>query len=324
MNQSTISRIHQVRTLACFISMLVTFALVAKPATAQNSSLLHQVAPQVLPTSPRGMPKPTATSAVSTVRQIQARSSRLLQGVPTDTVDPGGTVTPPEFIPDGSIPPLPPRFSLPNSPVQGQNLPGPPVGPYSPYSPDINPAVGLRGVSWTYQPAPPLRQFKLQDIVTIRVDEISRSQAQGQAQKRRNSIFLAALTDWVRLTRYGVVPDPQEDGDPTIASQSQSNFRALSSVEARESVSFNISARIVDIRPNGNLVLEARKTYRHNDNLWETSLSGICRAQDIAPDNVILSRDLIDLEIQKLDQGYVHDGYKRGWFQRLFDGIKPF
>jgi len=169
-----------------------------------------------------------------------------------------------------------------------------------------------------------MRSFREQDIVTIRVDEIARMMAEGEAQKRRISLLQATLSDWIKIGRGGLVPDPQPEGDPTVDSQSRADSRLESSVESRESMSFNIAARVVDIRPNGNLVLEARKTFRVNDNLWETSLSGMCRPQDIAPDNVVLSRDLIDLEIRKEDRGQLRDGYGRGWFQRFFDRVKPF
>ncbi|MEM1225098.1 MAG: flagellar basal body L-ring protein FlgH [Planctomycetota bacterium] len=183
---------------------------------------------------------------------------------------------------------------------------------------------GFQGVSWTYQKAPPLRAFQLHDIVTIRVDEIMRMQAEGETEKRRLSLFQATLSEWVRISQGKLIPDEQVAGDPEIDAQSQTNSRAEASIESRESLTFNIAARVVDIRPNGNLVLEARKSYRINDNLWETSLSGICRAQDIAPDNVVLSRDLIDLEIHKQDRGQLRDGYRRGWFQRFFERVAPF
>jgi flagellar L-ring protein precursor FlgH len=104
-----------------------------------------------------------------------------------------------------------------------------------------------------------------------------------------------------------------------VAAESNNNYRAESTIESRESMTFNIAATIVDIRPNGMLVLEARKAIRVNDNLWETSLSGVCRAQDIGPDNVVLSKDVIDLEIRKEDRGHLRDGYSRGWLQRFLD-----
>ncbi|MFG0289785.1 MAG: flagellar basal body L-ring protein FlgH, partial [Rhodopirellula sp. JB044] len=255
---------------------------------AQNSSLLHAAAPEMIP-APYATAQPTSDVG------------RAVGESPNSPA--GGEVVPPEYAGAQA-----PRASGP--------MPGNSVG--------YNPAVNLKGVSWTYQQAPPLRQFRIQDIVTIRVDEIARMQAEGEQEKRRNSIFSAVLSDWIKLTMSGLIPDPQEDGDPTVAASSQSNFRAEASIESRESLTFNIAARIVDIRPNGNLVLEARKTFRQNDNLWETSLSGICRVEDIGPDNVVLSKDLIDLEIMREGRGQLRDGYQRGWFQKAMDRIKPF
>ena len=186
------------------------------------------------------------------------------------------------------------------------------------------PTVFINGASWTHLPSPPMRSFAINDVVTIRVDEITRMAAEGSAESRKRTLYEAALTEWIRIADFRLRPDPQGNGDPTVSTESNNNYRAQSSVESRESMSFNIAATVVDIRPNGLLVLEARKQIRANDNLWETSLTGICRAQDIAPDNVVLSKDLIDLEIHKDDRGHLRDGYKRGWFQRWFDRVQPF
>jgi flagellar L-ring protein FlgH len=186
------------------------------------------------------------------------------------------------------------------------------------------PRVMLNGASWTYQPAPPVRVFRTNDIVTIRVDEVTRLLAQAGAESRKQTLFESVLSDWISLSEFNLRPDTQSAGDPTIAGQSNSRFRSEASVDSREAMSFNIAAMIVDIRPNGSLVLEARKNIRVNDNLWETALTGICRPEDIAPDNVVLSKDMIDLEILKEDRGHLRDGYKRGWFSRWFDRVQPF
>jgi len=216
--------------------------------------------------------------------------------------------------PDRSLSPLTQPSGT--QPMQGN--------PYNQAQSPSSSAAMLSGVSWTYQPPPQLRRFQKNDIIAIRVDEITRVMAEGAADSRKRTMYEALVSDWIRLDSFRVTPDPQQEGDPTVAAESNNQYRAESSVESRESMSFNIAATIVDIRPNGNLVLEARKTIRVNDNLWETSLSGICRAQDIAPDNVVLSRDVIDLEIRKEDQGHLRDGYKRGWFSRWFDRVQPF
>ncbi len=207
---------------------------------------------------------------------------------------------------------------MPNRTVPLQSLGQPRTNP------NDRPTTMLSRASWTYQPAPPTRVFRKNDIVTIRVDEVTRIATQGSARIRRRTLYEAVLADWIKLSGFSLRPDPQSDGDPTVGTESNSQFQTDSNIKSSESLAFNISATVVDIRPNGNMVLEARKKIRVNDNLFETSLTGICRAQDIAPDNVILSKDLIDLEIGKEDQGHLRDGYKRGWFQRWIDRAQPF
>ncbi len=200
--------------------------------------------------------------------------------------------------------------------IEGNAEPGYPL-PRS-YDTDIE------GASWTYTPPTPLRSFRIQDIVTIRVDELARTRADGAAESRRNGLYDAILKDWISLSGGKLGKDQQSTGDPRVTGETTQLFRTDASIESRESLAFSIAARVVDIRPNGSLVLEARKTIRVNDNQWETALSGICRAQDIAPDNVILSRDLLDLQIIKNDKGHLRDGYKRGWLTRWISEFNPF
>ena len=184
--------------------------------------------------------------------------------------------------------------------------------------------VYLQSASWTHQPAPPMRVFRKNDIVTVRVDKITRVLAEGSAETRKRTLFETVLDDWIRLTNFRLRPDPQGFGDPAVSIDSNNNYRAESEVETRESMTFNIATKIVDVRPNGTILLEGREAIRVNDNLWETSLSGACRVADVGPDNVVLSRDLIDLEIKKEDRGHLRDGYRRGWFQRWLDRAGPF
>jgi len=184
--------------------------------------------------------------------------------------------------------------------------------------------VGLTNASWTYTPAPPLRTFRIQDKVTVRVDELSRTSATGSAQNRRNTLYDAILKDWIAFRDGDLGKDLQSTGDPRITGESNQLYRADSMVNSTESLAFSVAARVVEIQPNGNLVLEANKSISNNDNSFITTLSGICRAQDIAPDNVVLSRDLLDLRIVKNDQGQLRDGYKRGWLTRWINEFSPF
>ncbi len=285
---------------------------------AQNSSLLH--APQVRSAVPGqlGLTQPLSP-AVQGVMPGQGVTARGLPATPVSQRVEGQFV---QFGPpnDGRGIPSNPQQVMRGQP-QGQ-VPG--QGPLLGVDANGRPRVTIAEASWTYQPPPPMRVFRQNDLITVRVDEITRVMAEGSSENRKRTLYEAILTDWINLAGFKLQPDPQLEGDPTVAAESNSNFRAEATVESRESLTFNIAASVVDIRPNGMLVIEGTKAIRVNDNLWETSISGLCRAQDVGPDNVVLSKDMVGVEIKKQDRGHLRDGYKRGWFQRMFDRVQPF
>ncbi|MBM3998978.1 MAG: flagellar basal body L-ring protein FlgH [Planctomycetes bacterium] len=183
----------------------------------------------------------------------------------------------------------------------------------------------LDQTSWTYIPAPVPRQFEIEDLVYIRVNEIQSMTENGKMQRRRNALYDALLADWVVLNGLkSIKPAPQSDGDQSVEGSLNQLYRAQSDLETSERLTLNIAATIADIRPNGNLVVEAHKQVRNNNEVWEVSLSGICRPQDVADNNMVMSERIYDLRIQKRELGHVRDGYRRGWFVRWFDQFSPF
>lgn len=186
-------------------------------------------------------------------------------------------------------------------------------------------AATLAQASWTYAPVQTPKELRIHDLLTIRVDELSRMTSEGGVQRRKNTLYDAILSNWIILDGLRwVKPSPQSNGDPRVTGQTTQTYRAQSEMDTRESLSFNITAEIVDVRPNGTMVVEAHKRVRVNNDVWEYSLSGVCRKEDIGPDNVVLSRNLSDLNVFKRERGHVRDGYRRGWFTRWLDELQPF
>ena len=186
------------------------------------------------------------------------------------------------------------------------------------------PAAAPAG-SWYEVPLPPPKEVRVHDIVTIRVDIAARSLSDAEFQRRRNSRIDAVLLDWVRLVGLRAIkPAPQSDGDQRVQGTMNIQDRAQGELETTENLKFEIAATVASVLPNGNLVLEAHREIEINQEKWLHSLSGVCRREDIGPGNVLLSKDLANLQIKKNEMGQVRDSYKRGWLTRWFDEFNPF
>jgi flagellar L-ring protein precursor FlgH len=191
--------------------------------------------------------------------------------------------------------------------------------------PSRAPTLSLPQASWTYRPPPQPTPLQLHDIVIVRVDELARMTSEGEMERRKNALFDAALKDWVYFDGLKAIrPSQQNDGDPRIRGEMQELFRAEGEMETRNSLALNIACQIADIRPNGNLVLEGHKQIRINNEVWEVSLSGICSQDDIGPDGLVLSRNIVDLKLDKRERGHVRDTYRRGWLLYWWDQFRVF
>ncbi len=182
----------------------------------------------------------------------------------------------------------------------------------------------LAAASWTYAVPSPPRVLHLHDVISIRIDEVARMTAEGRVSQRKSALSNWVLRDWIELDGFGVRRAPQTAGDPQMNGEANQQFRATSDMQTRETLAFNIAAEIADIRPNGNIILEGHKAITINDNRWEISVSGMCQTKDIGPDNVVLSKDIIDLKIDKREAGQARDGYRRGWFTEWYNRLQPF
>lgn len=180
--------------------------------------------------------------------------------------------------------------------------------------------------NWYEVPLPPPKEVRVHDIITIRVDLGARMSSDVQFQRRRTAQYNAILNDWVFLDGLRALKkDPQRDGDQQVQGNLNHLDRVTGDLETTESIKFELAAEVTSILPNGNLVLEAHRTVRNNEELWMHSLTGICRREDIGPGNLLLSKDILHLNVEKRETGHIRDSYKRGWFWRWFDTVlNPF
>jgi len=196
----------------------------------------------------------------------------------------------------------------------------------------LTPAQGpqrltLQNSSYIYRELPPEarpRELQANDIITVVVDFRSRFLSEGDAESRKTASLTAILAEWVRMDGGALKPAVQPDGSPSINGSLNSQYRAEADVALRDSLSFKMAAKIVDIRPNGNLVIEGHQTIRNNEERWRISLTGVVRREAIQADRTVSSDSIFDFDVDKEEIGQVRDGYARGWAAKWYDRFKPF
>jgi len=172
------------------------------------------------------------------------------------------------------------------------------------------------------------KQYHKHDIVTIVVSEDSQSSTTGTGDSKKTQAFDAALQNFVKLGSTNA-------GLPSVQSQTNSNSlpevkynysndRENTASQARtDSLTARIAATIVDIKPNGTLVLEATKQIKNDKEVQIFRLTGICKAASIN-NNSVVSTDIAELSLAKTTSGEVSSGTKSGWLNSFMDKVSPF
>jgi flagellar L-ring protein precursor FlgH len=184
----------------------------------------------------------------------------------------------------------------------------------------------LERTSFLYQPVPPeaQREVRRNDIITVLVDYRTVMNSDGMSQVRKTGNFNAALVEWLGFDGKDIFAAPQERGDPTIGGQLNSNMRAQTQLDTADALIFRIAATVVDIRPNGNLVIEAHRRVTNNEEVWLQSLTGVVARQFVMPDRTVRSDHIAELTIDKREMGQVRDSMSRGWIGKWYGKYKPF
>lgn len=91
---------------------------------------------------------------------------------------------------------------------------------------------------------------------------------------------------------------------------------------AREGeVKATLSARIVAVYDNGNLLIEGNKEVEVNNEKEILRVSGIVRPEDISPDNTVLSEKIADARILYTGTGDNHQAARPGLLARFINWI---
>jgi flagellar L-ring protein FlgH len=174
-------------------------------------------------------------------------------------------------------------------------------------------------------PEPQPKLLKKHDLVTIIVNETSTYTANGTTDLEKTADFESVIDNYISLRLSHLALVGQNPANPLqIVATGQRDVKGTAQFERDDTLTARITATVVDVKPNGTLVLEASEKIKNDDEEQTMVLTGQCRVEDVGADNTLLSTQLYDLHLSKTQKGEVRDTTKRGLFPRLLDWIDPF
>jgi flagellar L-ring protein FlgH len=181
----------------------------------------------------------------------------------------------------------------------------------------------LESVSYFAVPKPEPRTLKKHDLVTIIVREESTFKAQGNTDLKKEAALRAQIAEFIRINS-SLNLEPAIETPLGIDVSGRRNFKGQGTVDRSDRFTTRITAEIVDVKPNGTVVLQARSRTKIDEEEQIMILSGTCRVEDVSADNTVLSSQLFDQDVTKIHKGAVRDTTRRGLIPKLLDVLNPF
>jgi len=103
------------------------------------------------------------------------------------------------------------------------------------------------------------------------------------------------------------------------------DFSGSGDSEQSNSLSGTITVSVVDVYPNGNLLVRGQKNVWLNQGEEYVQVSGIVRPEDISADNTVPSTRVANARIAYAGTGALADANAQGWLSRFFNSpVWPF
>jgi flagellar L-ring protein precursor FlgH len=175
------------------------------------------------------------------------------------------------------------------------------------------------------------------DILTIVVSEDTSTQQTARIKTYENTQggtgifpalnatlngFVQALPSWLSKQSGGTV-DENDVTIPTLDIAAKSEWNGGGDTQNTLTLTNRTAVTVVDVLPNGNLVVEGAKIIRAGQESQYAYMRGIVRPIDIASDNTVPSTKIADAQVEFIPEGELTEAQKKGWLVRIWDKIKP-
>jgi flagellar L-ring protein precursor FlgH len=142
---------------------------------------------------------------------------------------------------------------------------------------------------------------RLHDVVSIVVSEALVAETDGGVKNSRASNANSGLT-----SLFGLLKSSNALQN-LVGMTASSGLAAAGQSTTNSSLSTTFGAEVVDVLPNGMLVVQATRQLTFSQQTQLIKLRGLVRPEDVSAQNQVLSTAMTDLELEVTGKGIVND-----------------
>lgn len=170
------------------------------------------------------------------------------------------------------------------------------------------------------------RASRVGDILKVNININDKLQLNNQTEGKRTttdtssaSSLLGFQDKLAKLTPF-VKPNPGNLIDIT----GNLDTKGTGTISRQDVVTTQVAAQVVQMLPNGNMVIMGQQEVTMNQDVREVAVKGVIRREDIKSDNTIDSTQIAEARITYTSRGQLSDMQKPRWGGEVMDAVSPF
>ena len=161
------------------------------------------------------------------------------------------------------------------------------------------------------------RARRIGDTITINLVERNTAQKSANANATRNGNMSAGIGPISRLPLSGL-------NGLELEAEAESDFNGKGAAAANNVFNGTITVTVIDVYPNGNLLVSGEKMVAINQGNEFIRFSGVINPNNVTTANTVQSTQVADARIEYRGSGFIDESNTMGWLQRFFVAIMPF
>ena len=151
------------------------------------------------------------------------------------------------------------------------------------------------------------RAHNIGDVITIIISESSSAKRAGSASNTKDAS--ASLESGTGLFTF----------ISALSGSSSDSFAADGSLSNTNKVTGRITVKVMEVQPNGQLVVKGTQTIRQNTDVQTITITGIIRSDDVTANNTVLSSNVADAQLKIEGKGPLTGKQRQGILTQAFN-----